>query len=103
MRDTGGSETALGAALLRAVYHVLDPQPRWIEDPLAVGFIPGSSAEEIAARREVPNAEVWRVVLQICTCIERYARVILSRERSHNDPHSRAVSLLSESASDQGR
>jgi O-methyltransferase involved in polyketide biosynthesis len=39
---------------------VLDPQPQWIEDLLAVGFIPGSSAEEIAARREELNAEVWR-------------------------------------------
>ena len=60
MRDTGGSKTAVGAALMRAVHQVLDPQPRWIEDPLAVGFVPGSSAEEIAARREELNAEVWR-------------------------------------------
>ena len=60
MRDTGGSKTAVGAALMRAAHQILDLQPRWIEDPLAVGFIPGSSAEEIAARREELNAEVLR-------------------------------------------
>src|SRR5262249_11984554 len=60
MRATGGSKTAVGAALRRAVHQVLDPQPRWLEDLFAVSFIPGTSAEASAGRREELNAAVWR-------------------------------------------
>ena len=52
MQDGAPSFTALGPALLRAVHQVLDDSPRILTDPVAVGFIDGSSEREILANRE---------------------------------------------------
>lgn len=60
MIHAGETKTAIGAAMMRAAHRVLDPEPRWIDDPLAVGFVPGSSAEEIRGRRLELDAQVWR-------------------------------------------
>lgn len=55
MQSRRSSETANFAALQRAAHQILDAEPKILRDPLAVGFVPGSSEAELQA-----NAARWR-------------------------------------------
>jgi len=47
MRDGAGSDTAIFTALQRAAHQILDDLPRILDDPIAVGLVPGSTEEAI--------------------------------------------------------
>lgn len=49
MDKTKASQTAALSALHRAVHQVLDNHPKILDDPLAVGFVPGAAEHEIMA------------------------------------------------------
>jgi methyltransferase (TIGR00027 family) len=49
---TQASNTAHFTALARAVHLLLDGEPKILSDPLAVGFVPGSSESDIRARAD---------------------------------------------------
>jgi methyltransferase (TIGR00027 family) len=57
MREGDHSQTAIGAAILRAAHQVLD-EPRIIDDPIATGFVPGSSRDEILAAPNLPGLRI---------------------------------------------
>jgi len=52
MQKNNASETAVHTAVRRAAHQILDEDPKILDDPLAVGFVPGSSEEEIRLREE---------------------------------------------------
>jgi methyltransferase (TIGR00027 family) len=63
MRTGAGSDTAIFTALQRAAHQILDDLPRILDDPIAVGLSPGSSAEAIrerAAELQQPPMKVLR-------------------------------------------
>jgi methyltransferase (TIGR00027 family) len=47
MRAGAGSDTAIFTALQRAAHQIIDEPPRILEDPVAVGLVPGSTEEAI--------------------------------------------------------
>jgi methyltransferase (TIGR00027 family) len=65
MRSDAGSETAIFTAIQRAAHQILDAPPRILDDPLAVGFAPGSSEPELQAaapRLQQPTMKVLRSI-----------------------------------------
>ena len=57
MRQRDHSQTAVGAAILRAAHQVLD-DPKIVDDPVAVGLVPGSTREEILAAMPLPGSRI---------------------------------------------
>jgi methyltransferase (TIGR00027 family) len=65
MRARAGSETAIHAAIQRAAHQVLDDAPRILDDPVAVGLVPGSTEDAIrnaAADLQTPAMKLARSV-----------------------------------------
>jgi len=65
MRAGAGSDTAIFTSLQRAAHQILDDVPRILEDPIAVGFAPGSTEEAIrkaAAELQQPTIKVLRSI-----------------------------------------
>ena len=52
MQKDTASKTAIDSAVMRAAHQILDEDPKILEDPIAVGLVPGSSEEEIRLREE---------------------------------------------------
>jgi methyltransferase (TIGR00027 family) len=57
MRERDHSRTAIGAAILRAAHQVLD-DPKIMEDPIAIGLVPGSTHEEIMAAMPLAGSRI---------------------------------------------
>ena len=53
MQNGNASNTAVFTAVMRAAHQVLDGDPKILEDPIAVGLVPGYSGEEIRLREDV--------------------------------------------------
>jgi methyltransferase (TIGR00027 family) len=73
MKDDTPSFTALGPALLRAVHQILDDNPKVFTDPVAVGFVDGSSESEILANREGFQSPFMRTLRSNFVLRSRYA------------------------------
>src|SRR5262245_54714165 len=61
MRAGAGRDTAIFTALQRAAHQIIDDPPRILDDPIAVGLSPGSSAEKIRAA----EAELQRPTMKV--------------------------------------
>ena len=49
MAKRRASTTMIRTAIMRAIHQVLDDNPRILDDPLTVGFVEGSSLDEIVS------------------------------------------------------
>jgi methyltransferase (TIGR00027 family) len=78
MKDDAPSFTALGPALLQAVHQVLDDSPRILTDPVAVGFVDGSSEREILDNREGFQSSFLRTLRSNFVLRTRYAEDCLA-------------------------
>jgi O-methyltransferase involved in polyketide biosynthesis len=63
MQKDTASKSAITTAVMRAAHQILDEDPKILEDPIAVGLVPGSSEEEIRRREEEfkqhPNRSIF--------------------------------------------
>ena len=47
MGESKVSSSASRVALVRAAHQILDAEPKILVDPIAIGFVPGSSEDEV--------------------------------------------------------
>jgi hypothetical protein len=71
--DGRASETAIFAALQRAVHQILDEPPRILEDPVAVGLVPGSTEEAIRNAAEELQRPTMKVLRSTFVFRSRFA------------------------------
>ena len=72
MRIVDARRTSVVAAILRASHQVLDHEPRIFDDPLAVGLVDGSTAEEIRRDRRLLEDPMFRAARCLITYRSRY-------------------------------
>jgi methyltransferase (TIGR00027 family) len=79
MRDQDPSGTAIGVAQLRAAHQVLDDDPKVLLDPIAVGLVPGSTADEIRVNAERFQSPIRRAIRAILVMRSRYVEDALAQ------------------------
>ena len=72
MRIVEARTTSVVAAVLRASHQVLDHPPKIFDDPLAVGFVEGSSEEEIRRDHRLFEDPMFRAARCLITYRSRY-------------------------------
>ena len=74
MRDDGrASDTAIFAALQRAAHQILDEPPHILEDPVAVGLVPGSTEEAIRNAADQLRSPTMKVLRSTFVYRSRFA------------------------------
>ena len=71
------SKTAKGTARLRAAHQVLDDDPKILDDPVAVGLVPGSREDEIRAHAEEFQTPTLRAIRAILAMRSRHVEDVL--------------------------
>jgi methyltransferase (TIGR00027 family) len=71
------SRTALSIARLRAAHQLLDGDPKILLDPLATGFVPGSTQDEIRAKEKKFQSRHYRAIRAMSVLRSRYVEDVL--------------------------
>ena len=77
MAEPKASSTAITLVRLRAAHQILDAEPKILVDPIAVGFVPGSSADELRADAANLQRPIPRAVRATAVMRNRYVEDVL--------------------------
>ena len=77
MDDYSPSQTAIGTARIRAAHQILDDDPKVLDDPIAVGLVPGSQSEDVLANEAQFEAAALRAIRAILVMRSRYVEDLL--------------------------
>src|SRR5262245_27521296 len=77
MRESKVSGTAIIVARLRAAHQILDADPKIFVDPIALGFVPASSEEELRADAASLQRPIDRAIRATVVMRSRYVEDVL--------------------------
>jgi methyltransferase (TIGR00027 family) len=77
VQDRGPSRVALSVSRLRAAHQVLDGDPKILDDPVSIGFVPGSREDEIRANEKKYQTPHFRAIRAMLVTRSRYLEDVL--------------------------
>ena len=77
MAEHTASSTAITLVRLRAAHQILDADPKILVDPIAVGFVPASSADDLRADAANLQRPIPRAVRATAVMRNRYVEDVL--------------------------